>query len=109
MRSQAFDFRLGMKSPNISSNKYIADRTWPMRCKGNLAGSPTKWCGADSKAFRTMGKEISTQLAKDKLKDRFGVDAEGDSTEEVIKNVAKEKAKDEVKKEAEKQLKKLFR
>lgn len=109
MRSQAFDFHLGMKSPNISSNKYIADRTWPMRCKGNLAGSPAKWCGADSKAFRAMGKEISTQLAKDKLKDRFGVDAEGDSAEEVIKNVAKEKAKDEVKKEAEKQLKKLFR
>src|SRR5690554_4743025 len=109
LRSQAFDFHMGMKSPNISSNKYIADRTWPMRCKGNLVGNPAKWCGADSKAFRTMGKEISTQLAKDKLKDRFGADVEGDSAEEVIKNVVKDKAKDEAKKEAEKQLKKLFK
>lgn len=108
LRSQAFDLRMAMKVPDLSTNKYIADRAWPMRCKGNLAGDVSKWCGADNKAFREMGKEITTQLAKDKLLDRFGIEGKGDSTEEVVKDAAKQKAKEEVKKKAEEGLKKLF-
>jgi AsmA protein len=108
LRSQAFDMRMAMQVPDLSSNKYIADRSWPMRCKGNLAGDVSKWCGADSKAFREIGKDIITQLAKDKLKDLFGIEGEGDSAEAVIKDAAKQKAKDELKKKAEEGLKKLF-
>ncbi|MCC1495810.1 AsmA family protein [Alcanivorax sp. 1008] len=108
LRSQAFDMRMAMKVPELSTNKYIADRSWPMRCKGNLAGDVSKWCGADSKAFREIGKDITTQLAKDKLMDRFGIEGEGDSAEAVIKDAAKQKAKDELKKKAEEGLKKLF-
>ena len=108
LRSQAFDLRMAMKVPNLSTNKYIADRAWPMRCKGNLAGEVSKWCGADNKAFREIGKDITTQLAKDKLLDRFGIEGKGDSAEAVIKDAAKEKAKEEVKKKAEEGLKKLF-
>lgn len=108
LRSQAFDLRMAMKVPDLSTNKYIADRAWPMRCKGNLAGEVSKWCGADSKAFREIGKDITTQLAKDKLLDRFGIEGKGDSAEEVVKDAAKEKAKEEVKKKAEEGLKKLF-
>ena len=108
LRSQAFDLRMAMKVPDLSTNKYIADRAWPMRCKGNLAGDVSKWCGADNKAFREMGKDITTQLAKDKLLDRFGIEGKGDSVEAVVKDAAKEKAKEEVKKKAEEGLKKLF-
>ncbi|MEE4250553.1 MAG: AsmA family protein [Alcanivoracaceae bacterium] len=108
LRSQAFDMRMAMKVPELSSNKYIADRSWPMRCKGNLAGEVSKWCGADSKAFREIGKDITTQLAKDKLLDRFGIEGQGDSAEEVLKDAAKQKATDELKKKAEEGLKKLF-
>ena len=108
LRSQAFDLRMAMKVPELSTNKYIADRSWPMRCKGNLAGDVSKWCGADSKAFRDIGKDITTQLAKDKLLDRFGIEGQGDSAEEVIKDAAKQKATDELKKKAEEGLKKLF-
>lgn len=108
LRSQAFDLRMAMKVPDLSTNKYIADRAWPMRCKGNLAGDVSKWCGADSKAFRDIGKDITTQLAKDKLLDRFGIEGEGDSAEEVVKDAAKQKAQEELKKKAEEGLKKLF-
>lgn len=108
LRSQAFDLRMAMKVPDLSTNKYIADRAWPMRCKGNLAGEVSKWCGADNKAFREMGKEITTQLAKDKLLDRFGIEGEGDSAKEVVKDAAKQKAQEELKKQAEEGLKKLF-
>ena len=108
LRSQAFDLRLAMKVPELSTNKYIADRSWPMRCKGNLAGDVTKWCGADSKAFRDIGKDITTQLAKDKLLDRFGIEGQGDSAEAVVKDAAKQKAKEEVKKKAEEGLRRLL-
>jgi AsmA protein len=109
LRSQAFDLRMAMKVPDLSTNKYIADRNWPLRCKGNLAGEASKWCGADSKAFREMGKEITTQLAKDKLLDRFGIEGQGGSAEEVLKDAAKEKAREEVKKKAEEGLRRLLR
>lgn len=108
LRSQAFDMRMAMTVPDLSTNKYIADRAWPMRCKGNLAGDVSKWCGADSKAFREIGKDITTQLAKDKLLERFGIEGKGDSAEEVMKDAAKQKATEELKKKAEEGLKKLF-
>lgn len=109
LRSQAFDLKLAMKVPDLSTNKYIADRSWPLRCKGNLAGDVTKWCGADSKAFREIGQDIATQLAKDKLLDRFGIEGKGDTAEEVLKDAAKQKATEELKKKAEDSLRRLLK
>lgn len=106
--NQQFDFTLGMKSPEFSDNKYFAGRTWPIRCEGDLSGSPADWCGPDSKGFRQMGKDIAAQAAKDKVKKKLGVEAEGDTTEEVLKNAAEKKAKEEVKKKVEDKLKSLF-
>ena len=109
LRREDFDFRLGMKSPEITNNQYLKDQTWPMRCEGNLAGDPADWCGHDKEGFRDIGKKVAAQIAKDKVKNKLGIDAEGDTTEEVIKNAAEEKAKEEVNKKLEEGLKKLFR
>ena len=45
--------RLGMKSPELSSNKYLKDQTWPLRCAGNLEGDVADWCGHDKDGFKT--------------------------------------------------------
>ena len=109
LRREDFDFRFGMKSPAITDNKYLKDQTWPMRCEGNLAGSPADWCGHDKAGFREIGKKVAAQAAKDKIKDKLGLDAQGDTPKEVLKNAAEEKAKEEVNKKLEDGLKKLFR
>jgi AsmA protein len=94
LRSEAFDFRMGMKVPDLSQNKYIAERSWPLRCRGNLSGDAGDWCGADSAGFRSIGRDITTQLAKDKLLDRFGL--EGSSVKEAARDAVTEKAKEEI-------------
>src|SRR5690554_8211157 len=76
LRSQAFDFHMGMKSPNISSNKYGADLPRPVRCKGNLADSPAKSSVAGNTASCNMGRAMSHQLANDKLKDELAAAVE---------------------------------
>mgnify|MGYP005838503975 CR=1 FL=1 len=108
LRSEAFDFTLGLRSAEISNDRYLRDQIWPLRCRGNLAGSPAKWCKPDSKQFAAIGKKIAGQIAKDKIADELGVEARGDTTQEVIKNAVEDKAKDEVKKQVQDGLKKLF-
>lgn len=106
--NQEFDFTLGMKSPEFSDNKYFAGRTWPIRCEGDLGGSPSDWCRPDRDGFRQMGKDIAAQAAREKVKEKLGIEAEGDTAKEVMKNAAEEKAKEEVKRKVEEKLRDLF-
>ncbi|MFK7974679.1 MAG: AsmA family protein [Halioglobus sp.] len=46
------------------SNK-LTSIDWPVRCKGNLAGEPAKWCGVDSSRII---KDLATQEATKKVK-----------------------------------------
>ena len=109
LRSEAFDIKIGMKSPDITDNKYLKDQTWPLRCKGNLQGDAAGWCRNDKDGFKAIGKGVATQMAKDKIKDKFGIDGEGDSTEAVVKDAAKKKAQDELQKKLDEKLKGLFK
>lgn len=115
LATQAFDLRLGIHSPEITTNQYLKDTVWPLRCKGNLAGAPAQWCGHDNQGFRDIGKQVAADVTRDQLKDRLGISAEGDTTEEILKNVAKdkaqeevEKAKDSVREKATQELQRLF-
>lgn len=113
IQSQEFDFSLGMKSPEFSDNKYFAGRTWPLRCAGNLGGEATDWCRPDKGGFRDIGKSVAAQAAKERVKEELGIDAEGDTPQEVIKDAGRKKAEEEVKKKVEEEvqdkLKDLFR
>ncbi|EKF75421.1 hypothetical protein A11A3_03654 [Alcanivorax hongdengensis A-11-3] len=106
--NQDFDLKVGMQSPELGKSKYLQGTTWPLRCEGNLAGSPAKWCGPDKSGFEDIAKQAAAKATQDKIKDKLGIDAEGDSTEEVLKNAAQKKAKDEVNKQLQDGLKKLF-
>ena len=108
LRSEAFDFTLGLRSAEISNDRYLRDQTWPLRCRGNLADSPAGWCKPDASQFSAIGKKIAGQVAKDKLAEKLGIEARGDTTQEVIKNAVEDKAKQEVKKQVQDGLKKLF-
>jgi len=109
LRSEAFDIKIGMKSPDITDNKYLKDQTWPLRCKGNLQGDAAGWCRNDKDGFKAIGKSVAAQMAKDKIKDKFGIDGEGDTTEEIVKDAAKKKAQDELQKKLDEKLKGLFK
>lgn len=109
LRSQQFDLKLGMKSPELTDNKYLKDQTWPMRCRGNLAGDAADWCRHDKDGFKAIGKDVAARAAKDRIAEKFGIEGEGDTAEEVVKDAAKQKAKEEVNKQLEEGLKKLFK
>jgi len=106
--NQDFDLKIGMQSPELGTSKYLTGTTWPLRCEGNLGGSPAKWCGPDKDGFKDIGKQVAANATKDKLKDKFGIEGEGDTTEEVLKDAAQKKAKEEVNKQLQDGLKKLF-
>lgn len=106
--NQDFDLKIGMKSPQLGTSKYLTDTTWPLRCEGNLEGDPAKWCGPDKDGFKDIGKQVAAKATQDKLKDKLGIEGEGDTAEEVIKDAAKKKAKEEVDKQIQDGLKKLF-
>ena len=108
MLTQEFDLKIGMQSPELGGSKYLEDVTWPLRCQGSLAGSPAKWCGPDKEGFAKIAQQAATNAAKSKLKDRLGIDAEGDTTEEVLKNAAKQKAEEKIKEEMGDKLKGFF-
>ena len=55
-----------------------------------------------------IGKQVAANATKDKLKEKFGIEGEGDTTEEVLKDAAQKKAKEEVNKQLLDGLKKLF-
>ncbi|WP_101674789.1 AsmA family protein [Alloalcanivorax mobilis] len=106
--NQDFDLRIGMQSPELGGGKYLQQATWPLRCQGNLAGSPAKWCGPDREGFEKLAQQAATNAAKGKLKEKLGIDAEGDTTEEVLKNAAKQRAQEEIDKKLGDKLKGLF-
>ncbi len=108
MLTQEFDLKIGMQSPELGGSKYLEDVTWPLRCQGSLAGSPAKWCGPDKEGFAKIAQQAATNAAKGKLKDKLGIDAEGDTTEEVLKNAAKQKAEEKIKEEMGDKLKGFF-
>lgn len=105
--TQQFDMHIGMKSPELDGGKYLGDATWPLRCQGSLESSPAKWCGPDRDGFRKIAQQAATNAAKGKLKDKLGIDAEGDTTEEVLKNAAGQKAREEIEKQRDKLNEKL--
>jgi AsmA protein len=109
LRSEAFDIKIGMKSPDITDNKYLKDQTWPLRCKGNLQGDAAGWCRNDKDGFKAIGKSVAAQMAKDKIKDKFGIDGEGDPTDEIVTDAAKKTAQDELQKKLDEKLKGLFK
>ena len=106
--NQDFDLKIGMQSPELGTSKYLQGTTWPLRCEGNLGGSPAKWCGPDKSGFQDIGKQVAAKAAQEKLKDKLGIEGEGDTAEEVIKDAAKKKAREEVDKQLKEGLKKLF-
>lgn len=108
MLTQEFDLKIGMQSPELGGSKYLEDVTWPLRCQGSLAGNPAKWCGPDKEGFAKIAQQAATNAAKGKLKDKLGIDAEGDTTEEVLKNAAKQKAEEKIKEEMGDKLKGFF-
>jgi AsmA protein len=108
MLTQEFDLKIGMQSPELGGSKYLEDVTWPLRCQGSLAGSPAKWCGPDKKGFAKIAQQAATNAAKGKLKEKLGIDAEGDTTEEVMKNAAKKKAQEKIEEEMGDKLKGFF-
>jgi len=108
MLTQEFDLKIGMQSPELGGSKYLEDVTWPLRCQGSLAGSPAKWCGPDREGFAKIAQQAATNAAKGKLKEKLGIDAEGDTTEEVMKNAAKQKAEEKIKEEMGDKLKGFF-
>jgi AsmA protein len=108
MLTQEFDLKIGMQSPELGGSKYLEDVTWPLRCQGSLAGSPAKWCGPDREGFAKIAQQAATNAAKGKLKEKLGIDAEGDSTEEVLKNAAKQKAQEKIQEEMGDKLKGFF-
>ena len=108
MLTQEFDLKIGMQSPELGGSKYLEDVTWPLRCQGSLAGSPAKWCGPDREGFAKIAQQAATNAAKGKLKEKLGIDAEGDTTEEVMKNAAKKKAQEKIEEEMGDKLKGFF-
>ena len=108
MLTQEFDLKIGMQSPELGGSKYLEDVPWPLRCQGSLAGSPAKWCGPDREGFAKIAQQAATNAAKGKLKEKLGIDAEGDSTEEVLKNAAKQKAQEKIQEEMGDKLKGFF-
>ncbi|MZR62618.1 AsmA family protein [Alcanivorax sp. DP30] len=107
--NQDFDLRIGMQSPELGTSKYLQGTTWPLRCEGNLEESPAKWCGPDKDGFKDIGKQVAAKATQDKLKEKLGIEGEGDTAEEVIKDAAQKKAKEEINKQLQGGLNKLFK
>ncbi|MBZ2189231.1 AsmA family protein [Alcanivorax sp. JB21] len=104
-----FDLTLRMKAPEISSQPRISEREWPLRCAGNLAGSPARWCLPSSQAFRDAGRELVARLASDQLGvDRERIDAERERAEERVRE-ERDRAEDQVRDRAREQLDRLRR
>lgn len=103
--TQDFDLKVGMQSPQLGGGKYLENVTWPMRCAGNLTGNPASWCGPDKSGFEKVAQQAATNAAKDKIKQKLGIDAQGKDTKEVIQNAAKKKAQDEINKKLQQWLK----
>lgn len=107
--NEDFDVSLGMKLPQISDDPRLSEREWPLRCAGNLSGSPARWCLPSSDAFRDAGRELGARMASDKL----GVDlpqSREELQEEVQQRIdeEREKAEDKLRDRARERLEGLF-
>lgn len=104
-----FDFTLRMRAPEISSQPRISEREWPLRCAGNLAGSPARWCLPSSQAFRDAGRELVARLASDQLGiDRERVQEERERAEERVREET-DRAQEQLRDRARDQLDRLRR
>ncbi len=110
-----FDYTLGMTSSKLDDNKYFAGSEFPVRCKGNISGSPASWCKPDGKAIGDMLKKAAGKAATDRVKTelvkKLGVDVGDGSSADLKKAAQKEaekKAKEELNKQMEKAMKKFF-
>lgn len=104
-----FDFTLRMKAPEISSQPRISEREWPLRCAGNLAGSPARWCLPSSQAFRDAGRELVARLASDQLGiDRERIQEERERAEERVREET-DRAQEQLRDRARDQLDRLRR
>lgn len=65
--TQEFDYRLKLKTPNLTDEKHLKNIDWPIRCNGVLSGNPTSWCHLDKQGV----KDIVTNLAKEKAEGRL--------------------------------------
>lgn len=99
-----FEFIFGMQSPKFSDSPYLKNTNWPIRCAGNLNGNTKRWCGPDRAGLKKIAKDALAKAASHKLAEKFGIDAKGDTTKEVLQNAAKKKVEQE-KKEAVDKLK----
>ena len=113
IHSSDFDMEMRMRAPELSSNPRISGREWPLRCSGNLAGSPARWCLPGSEAFRAAGRELVSRLVREQAAERLGVDEEkvDQVKEEAQQRVEeeKERIRDDVRERARDQLDRLFR
>lgn len=109
MLSQNFDTTIGMQSPELGSSRHLEGVTWPLRCNGNLSGDATRWCGPDKAGFRDIGKQVAANAAQEKIKEELGIDAEGDTVNEMVQDAARKKAKEEAERHLKDKLQGLFR
>lgn len=109
-----FDYTLAMRTDKLQDNKYFANSEFPVRCKGNVTGSPSSWCKPDSKAIGDMLKKAAENAAKDRLKGELMKQlggGSGDTNQDVKQQVeqeTKKKAKEKVNEELNKALKNFF-
>lgn len=108
INNQDFDFQIGLQSDEISDSPYLQDVNWPIRCAGNLSGEPASWCGPDRDALGDIAEQALAKAAKhkvaEKLKEKLGIDAKGDTAKEMVENATKKKA-DEAKQKAKEKVK----
>ena len=104
-----FDLSLRMKAPEISSQPRISEREWPLRCAGNLNGSPARWCLPSSEAFRDAGRELVSRLASDQLGiDRERIDQERERAQERVREET-DRVEEQLRDRAREQLDRLRR
>ncbi len=106
--NQDFDLKIGMQSPELGTSKYLEGTTWPLRCEGNLGGSPAKWCGPDKSGFKDIGKQVGRQSRSAKDQGQAGHRRRGRHRRRSDQGCRQEKAKEEVDKQLKDGLKKLF-
>lgn len=72
--SEDFDISLAMRAPGLIDIPRLSDRTWTLRCAGNLNKNPAHWCLPDKAAFRKAGKDLAARLLREKAREKLGVD-----------------------------------
>lgn len=110
LQTHDFDYALKVSLDESVMGKAMAKQAWPVRCKGNLAGSPASWCGTDGKAMKEMliGSKLDEQKAKLQAEleaKKAAAKAELEARIEQEKQQARDKAKQKLQDELKKRLK----